>query len=130
MNKGKIIILILFLIFVSGIVIFFYWFSKEGCFVDCDYNDPIEIINTVSYQCGDDETLVAMYGNNDYLDLKIYSKKETIELPRLVKSGSKYSVYNERGSVEFWSEGDEDMTTYLEENGIITHKCKFLSSGE
>jgi hypothetical protein len=132
MSRHKKIALILLEVAMCLIALLFSLFIKDGCFVDCDYRDPLEVTTVVTYECANKEILAVTYGygKNRYLDLDLYDEKGVTSFPRLSEFESKYSILNGDSSVEFWSEDDEEMTTYLKENGVITHRCVFQSSGE
>lgn len=131
MNKYKIIVLIIIVLLITYVTVLAYLFKQDGCFVDCDYIDTLIIANTVIYECTNNEILVADYGKNEYLDIKIYTENNTEVLPRLIKSGSKYSILKDNEFVEFSCLSNTEVETCtLKVDGEMEHTCSFQASGE
>lgn len=126
----KPLLVLLGIIALGGVIYGGHWYLENMCLVDCDYYDPLDPATTVVYKCENEEILYATFGTNGYLDLSLYDGKKIITYPRLSEFKSRYSIFNEDGSTEFWSEGDENLTAYIREDGVVTHQCNFWSSGE
>lgn len=87
-----------------------------------------QVGNTVTFDCSDNKILSGTFYKNGDVILEVHDRDGVASLGKLTKSGLRY--YNSDKSFVFWSEGDTQMSTFVEENGIITLRCKFQSTGE
>lgn len=123
------------LVFVSGILIILCILFYEG-----DRKSPTSTVpqsplvanpvvaNHVAFDCGNQKFINATFYSDGKADILANEGSTTIFHRILSATGTRFSSAD--GSAVFWSEGDEKLSTYLEENSKIILRCKFLATIE
>lgn len=86
------------------------------------------LANTITYECADKGFIQAQFYTDDTVNLEAYKNSEIILKEKLNLEGEKYA--NKSKTILFWSESNEQMSTFLEKDGAVILSCKFQSSGE
>jgi len=87
------------------------------------------IANNIAFECSDGKSLTATFYVDGTADINLADKKTVfITKEKLTESDSRF--YSKDKSLVFWTEGDEQMSTFIQKDGVITERCKFLTNIE
>jgi|SRR3989344_2960494 len=111
---------ILFVIFLMALIAMTIINEK---LIHTETGSRLQIAYHVAFDCSGNKEMIVKFYTEDAADVKIYDGETIIWEHQLVYTGSK--LMSRDGSIEFWSEGDETMSTFIKEDGVITFRCKF-----